>query len=944
MRVILAGAAVVVLVIAVFLVRPDSVVRLDDWVCDVLTGLVSPGKPSGQVAIVEIDETSLARFGRWPWPRDLLGRVVSRILDLGAATVVLDATLNGEDRGNGANEDALAAAVTGKPGVAGYIFRFDGVPSDLSTCNLRPLPLAVVDPDEAGRGEVNPGEAGPGESWRTGLFHPSGALCAGPRLSKAAADMGFLNGAPDSDGKLRRIPLAMEYGGRYFPSLALAAVNVYRPVSRMQLDLNARGASRLRLGTEVIRLEGPGSMRLRFRGPRRTFPYVSVAGVLDDRIPAGILRGKIAILGGSALGLPNPIPTALDPRFPDIEIQATAIDNLLQGDSFNRPAGFRLLELLLALSAGLAATFLLVLVRAWWSALIVLGIAAGTWAGCIFLLSRTGLLLSPLATTAALACVFPVVTLLNYRMERRRAEHTGEVLRESESRYQRLVENINDAIVVNDAAGRIVFANRRFREWFGLLGKDIRAVALEDFTAPEWRARLRDWHDRRMRGESVPDRREYEGLRPDGTRIWIEALAASVEENGRIVGIQSALRDVTQRKQIEAQFLQAQKMESVGRLAGGIAHDFNNLLTVINGYSDLLLSERPDDNRYQERLKQIRAAGERAARLTRNLLAFSRKQLAQPKALDLNAVVDEARNMFGQLLGEDVELTTRLSPELGHIMADSGQIHQILMNLVVNARDAMPGGGRIVIETKRVEADENFLRMHPDFEPGSWICLGVTDTGTGMSDEVQRHLFEPFFTTKEPGRGTGLGLATIYGIVRQSAGKIEVTSKLGEGTAFHVYFPRIAGGPAAQSGANDRGPVIQGSGTLLVVEDEDEVRRYLRTVLEDTGYRVLQAADGPDALALAERFAGPIDLLVSDLVLPLMNGWELAEKLKMTRPGIKVLFLSGYAEDTMGNRGIDAGNLTYLPKPFGPEKLRAKVREVLTNPAEPGNFKPRPGP
>jgi len=328
MRVILTGAAVVVLVVCIFLVRPGPVARVDDKVFDLLTGLVSRGKPSGRVVIVEIDEKSLAELGRWPWPRDLLGLLVRRILDRGAATVVLDMMFHEEDRGtpsarpakgnaylgSSTNDDVLAGVLSEKPVVLGYAFRFDGAPASPSTCVLQPLPLAVI---------------GPNESWGTAFFHAPGALCSVPQLSKAAAGNGFLNAAPDSDGKLRRVPLVMESGEQQYASLALSAFNVYQRVSSMQLILNKREASRLRVGTQVIRLEGPSSMRLRFYGARRTFPYISAASVLKDRLPKEILQGKIAIIGGSALGLPNPVVTALDPQFPEVEVQATAIDNLL---------------------------------------------------------------------------------------------------------------------------------------------------------------------------------------------------------------------------------------------------------------------------------------------------------------------------------------------------------------------------------------------------------------------------------------------------------------------------------------------------------------------------------------------------------------------------------------------------------------------------------------
>ena len=383
------------------------------------------------------------------------------------------------------------------------------------------------------------------------------------------------------------------------------------------------------------------------------------------------------------------------------------------------------------------------------------------------------------------------------------------------------MENVNDAIIVDDLEGRLVFANRRFREWFGLEEAKIRDVVLEHYVAPEWRLELRDRHDRRMRGETVPDHFEYEGIRPDGTRIWIEALVTRVEEDGRTVGSQGALRDITGRKRIEAQYLQAQKMESVGRLAGGVAHDFNNLLTVINGYSQMLLSRLGLDDQSRANLEEIRKAGERAAELTQKLLAFSRKRLVQPRRLNLNLVVADAKEMFGRLIGEDIELIAALSPDVGQVMADPGQMHQVLMNLVVNARDAMPSGGKIVVETKNVEVEGDLVSQHPGLAAGSHVYLGVTDTGTGMSDEVKQHLFEPFFTTKEAGKGTGLGLATIYGIVHQSAGWIGVTSEMGQGTTFHIYLPRIQPDLSEQPGTGAPAAALGGSETVLVVEDQD---------------------------------------------------------------------------------------------------------------------------
>jgi len=404
--------------------------------------------------------------------------------------------------------------------------------------------------------------------------------------------------------------------------------------------------------------------------------------------------------------------------------------------------------------------------------------------------------------------------------------------------------------------------------------------------------------------------------------LLIFVLAAVVRLRHNLV-VQMELRS-----KLEAQLLHAQKLESVGRLAGGVAHDFNNLLTVINGYGDLLLSRMTRQDPYRASLEQIRMAGERAKELTQKLLAFSRRQLAQPKAIDLNLVVAEGVKMFGRLIGEDIELITRLDPEMGQVMADPGQLHQVLMNLVVNARDAMPSGGKLIIETKNVQVGEDLATQHPGLTPGSYVYLGVTDTGTGMSDEVKEHLFEPFFTTKES-RGTGLGLATVHGIVRQGGGWIGVTSELGQGATFHIYLPRITALPAAQLSAGVHGTAVHGLETVLVVEDQDAVREFASTVLARCGFRVLQASNGPDAIALAERYPETIHLLLTDVVLPLMNGRALADKLTTARPGIKVLYVSGYAEETIGHHGVLDSGLSYLPKPFSPDQLAIKVREVL---------------
>ncbi|MBI5084860.1 MAG: PAS domain S-box protein [Acidobacteria bacterium] len=617
-------------------------------------------------------------------------------------------------------------------------------------------------------------------------------------------------------------------------------------------------------------------------------------------------------------------------------------------------------------------------------------------------------------------------------------------------RYFELVENIHDGIIRDDLEGRLTFANRRFREWFGLDGKEITKVVLEDYIAPEWQQIIRDWHDRRVRGEPSPDHYECCGIRPGGEPIWFEVSVTTVVELGQIVGTQSAVRDITERKRTEAererlmtaiqqsgeailitdsqgtieyanpaftqitgysgvealgqnsrvllgdkhdeevnrelwstitggrvwrghmvnrrkdgtlltldvtispvrdpvgqivnyvevmrditdevilqqQFQQAQKMESIGRLAGGVAHDFNNLLTVINGHSDLMLAKLDIQDPIYEGLAEVRKAGERAAALTQQLLAFCRKQVIQPVVLDLNAVVRDVEKMLGRVMGEDVELITDLKPDLGRIRADTGQITQVLMNLAVNARDAMPSGGRLRIETENVVFDEQRVHEHLQLEPGAYVQLTVHDTGAGMDEATRAHIFEPFFTTKATGAGTGLGLSTVYGIVRQAGGHIHVASEPECGTTFKIWLPRlkeaaVAAEPEPPAGA------LKGSETILVVEDQKDVHKLARLVLNSYGYKVLEAANAAEALLLAESSTGTIDLVVTDVIMPGTNGRELAGRLRPLRPGLKVLFMSGYAEDVLPSRErLDQG-IAFLQKPFTPEELARKVRELL---------------
>ncbi len=517
--------------------------------------------------------------------------------------------------------------------------------------------------------------------------------------------------------------------------------------------------------------------------------------------------------------------------------------------------------------------------------------------------------------------------------ERKRAE---EILKASEEKYRALVETTDTGYLITDKEGKVIDANREYvrltghRELGEILGRSV----------IEWTAA----HEKQKNAEALARCVKDGFIRDlvidyvDGeNRITPVEINAKVTRGGESLRIISLCRDISDRKRAEEMRLQlkltqAQKMESIGRLAGGVAHDFNNLLTVINGYAAFLSEQLAVRDPLRRYALEIGEAGRRAASLTSQLLAFSRKQAIMPKAINLNAVLAEAERMLQRLIGEDIELVSSLAPRLGLVMADPDQIHQIIMNLAVNARDAMPKGGKFEITTAEVELDETAAAAHPDAASGRYVQLTVTDTGTGMTEEVRRKIFEPFFTTKEQGKGTGLGLSMVFGIVRQHDGWIDVKSEPGRGSTFRIHLPRIDGASQTDEAKPAAANVSYGDETVLVVEDQEAVRGLARRILEAHGYHVLEAASGAEAHAVASRHTGEIDLLLTDVVMPGMDGFLLSEKLRDLRPKLRTILMSGYTADLVAHRDALASGLAYIQKPFGPEELATKVRGILDAP------------
>jgi PAS domain S-box-containing protein len=510
--------------------------------------------------------------------------------------------------------------------------------------------------------------------------------------------------------------------------------------------------------------------------------------------------------------------------------------------------------------------------------------------------------------------------------------------KKAENKFQMLIETAPMGIVIANKQGRIADVNTQALRMFGYEREELTGRSVE-ILLPE---RLRGSHEgHRDNYNKDPHARpmgsgmDLFACRKDGTEFPVEISLGPLETNEGML-ISSTIVDITGRKKMEKQIRLSQRMEAIGELAGGVAHDFNNLLTVILGCADVVHDALSPEHPATKNVEMIRQAGLSAADLTRQLLAFSRQQMLQPRVLDLKEVIDKTQALLRRLIAENIEITIRLEPSLGCVKADPGQIEQVLLNLAVNARDAMPKGGRLTIEARNIELDRSYKDDRLIVVPGRYVMLAVEDTGCGMDRETQARIFDPFFTTKELGKGTGMGLATVYGIVKQSNGYIWVYSEPSKGTVFKVYLPVIDESAQPIEQEQPEVTVLRGSKTILLAEDSDSLREMAKEYLESVGYNVIASASGKDALQRAKDFDGTIHLLLTDIVMPEMSGPELAAEIASLRPGVRIIFTSGYADDAIARHGILDPRATFIQKPYRPKALARKIREVLCNPAATG--------
>jgi signal transduction histidine kinase/CHASE2 domain-containing sensor protein len=841
---------------------------MDNHCYDLFFRLRGATEPDNRILIAAIDENTLNRLGRWPLRRIHYARLLER-LDK-AHIVGLDILMVEPSE----DDTALAAAIRkhGRVILPAYIVK----------------PLQIADTVSSL------------PSHRAGHIHLE----------------------QDVDGVVRKVHHTLYAGGRQLPSLASV---IYEALTGKVLPREApAGSGRDR--TTQARIIQMDLSRINYYGPPGTFPRLSLIDIIDGRYPDDFFTGRIVLVGVTAAGLESGVLTPFTQHrdhMHGVETHAHILGNLIDGITLSEVTA--LMRWAVSLSFAFLGFFLFIRNGGWQAALLwVMGIVAVS-AASYAVFSIANLWFSPVLLCCLLSFMFVVAYIF-------RLEQSGRLLVEARDAWEESFNTIDDAIVIMDCDGmslRINAAAKTLLEPNMLNFLSRKCLMMKEDLAPA---------DREAHNDPVAaavDVRTEEISDPFTDRHYEVKSLPRFDTVGRWIGFVHVIRDVSLRKnsekekeRLQVQFLQSQKMESIGRLAGGVAHDFNNILTAILGYSELVLLKMSNSDPLRHAIDIIQDSSLKAATLTRQLLALSRKQVMELQVVNLTDIVADMARILARIIGEDVMLKMQTGKPLQNVLADPVHIEQVLMNLAVNARDSMPRGGTVTIETADVEIDEAYASKHEGVEPGSYVMLAVIDTGEGMSPEVQARIFEPFFTTKKIGEGTGLGLSTVYGIVKQMFGYIDVFSEQGKGSAFRIYLPVCREDVEAKA-QTEAVMMPRGTETVLITEDDAAIRKLLVDILEPLGYRVITANSGAEALRLAETTRIGIDILLTDVVMPGMNGKELAERFQAIDPGMKVLFMSGYTEETIIRHGVEQAGSAFIQKPLIPNKLVRKLRDVL---------------
>lgn len=877
--------------------------------------------PNGGVAhrllIVHLDERSLNLYGQWPWPRHRIAELCERIAEAKPAVIGLDIFFAEV----GDNDRNLATALAKGPFILGNQFLF-GPSSARSTdpAGLRPLRVATLNSNKSGN--PNPG-----------LPEATGVLGNLPTLAEKASAYGFLNFSPDPGGMLRRLPLLIRFRGETYPSLALAMALHLAETDQLLLREEGGVLRSISFRGTTVPVDRYGQMLIRFRGPFPTYDSLPASDLLERRVSPARLRDRIVLVGTTAVGLESSLTTPYGPGLPGVSAHATVVDNLLAGDFLDIPTWASLAALLLALLLG-GVTAWTVARRGMFRGLAL----ASLWIVGLFLATgqafvRAGWFIGPALPLTSVVVSFVVLTVVRYHYTQHQAVAA---VKKGEVRYRLLADVSPVGIFRTDPEGRTLYVNPMWCRISGMSSSAALGDGWLDGVHPEDRERVVQGWQAASQNRLGSDT-DYRFLRPDGRIAWVMGQATPErDEKGQITGYIGTITDITERKESELErerlkdrLHQSEKLEAVGALAGGVAHDFNNMLGAIIGYSELTLSRMDPKDPHRQNLERILEAAQRSANLTRQLLAFARKQPIQPEVFDLNGAIESMQKMIGRLVGENIELAWGPAPVPLMVRMDPTQVDQILVNLCVNARDAITGVGRIFIETAMASSEETFNAISRGGLATSYVRLTVQDNGAGMDKQTLDRIFEPFFSTKHSGKGTGLGLATVYGIVKQNHGYIDVISELGRGSTFLVFLPLAEGSTRPEEETPTEGAPARGGETILLVEDEPALLAMGRTVLEEAGYTVLSAETPSEALRVASEFEREIHLLVTDVIMPEMNGRLLVQRLWQMRPKMKCLFMSGYTAEIVSQEGVIDEGVSFIKKPFSLLEFAATVRETL---------------